>query len=300
MASLAFINTTNIPTILPNPFTPMAFLPPDVARQVTVLAYVLVGITSVLIWDVLCHLKDDYLLLTQHRINLPVVVYFVARLFSLLYLIGYTVANTAPIGNCSVVIQVIQALFTISIPASEMLFFLHVRAVYIHNRPAVWFFTFLWLCTIASSLIPVFTTTYMAIGSTKYCICYGALPLYSTATAVVPLVNDSVLFGALALRMLRSSYQERTLKGDIRAMVFGDHIPLVSRALLQNGQAYFLSTVFLNLGTVILYYNDALPPGYRVILDLAFPTMLFMNIMASRIYHNTKLGHFNSTPTLPV
>ncbi|KAF5329254.1 hypothetical protein D9619_009376 [Psilocybe cf. subviscida] len=297
-ASPTFINATSVPTTLPNPLTPMAFLPPDVARQVTVLAYVFVGTTSILIWDVLCHLKDDYRLLTQHRINLPMVVYFVARLFNLMYLIGYMVANTAPIGNCSIVIRVIQASFTIAIPASEMLFFLHVRAVYIQNRPAVWFFTFLWLCTIASSLMPVFSTTYTSIGSTEYCITNGSLPLYDTEAAVVPLVNDSVLFGALALRMLRSSYQERTLKGDIRAMVFGDHIPLFSRALLQNGQAYFLSTVFLNLGTVILYYNDALPLAYRAIL--AFPSVLLMNIMASRIYRNTKLGRFNSTPTLPV
>lgn len=89
-------------------------------------------------------------------------------------------------------------------------------------------------------MAPVFTTTYMPIGPTKYCITNGSLPLYDAAAAVVPLVNDTVLFGALALRMLRSSYNERTLKGDIRAMVFGDHIPLVSRALLQNGQTYFL------------------------------------------------------------
>jgi hypothetical protein len=135
--------------------------------------------------------------------------------------------------------RVFDSFFPIAIPATEMIFFLHVRAVYIHNRPAVWLFTFLWLCTIASSLTPVIGSTYMSIAFTKYCI-NGPLPSYATAAAVVPLVNDSVLFGALALRMLRSSYQERSLRGDIRAMVFGDHIPLVSRALLQNGQAYFL------------------------------------------------------------
>lgn len=42
-ASVAPINSS----FLPNPFTPMAFLPPDVARQVVVSVYVLVGTTSV-------------------------------------------------------------------------------------------------------------------------------------------------------------------------------------------------------------------------------------------------------------
>ncbi|KAF5329786.1 hypothetical protein D9619_009093 [Psilocybe cf. subviscida] len=293
-ASVAPINSS----FLPNPFTPMAFLPPDVARQVVVSVYVLVGTTSILIWDVLCHLKDDYRLLTQYRINFTMVVYFVARSFNLLYLIGYIIVNSAPIGNCSVVMRVIQSFFPIAIPASEMLFFLHVRAVYIHNRPAVWLFTFLWLCTIASSLTPVISSTYMAIAFTEYCIPNGSLPSYATAAAVVPLVNDSVLFCALALRMLRSSYHERTLRGDIKSMVFGDHIPLVSRALLQNGQAYFLSTVFLNLITVIMYYINSLPAAYRAILG--FPSILLMNVMASRIYRNTKFGRFSSSPTWPV
>ena len=49
MLLLAFFAMVNANTSLqlPNPLTPMAFLPPDLARQVTISSYVLVGSSSV-------------------------------------------------------------------------------------------------------------------------------------------------------------------------------------------------------------------------------------------------------------
>ncbi|KAF5329509.1 hypothetical protein D9619_009327 [Psilocybe cf. subviscida] len=135
--------------------------------------------------------------------------------------------------------RVVDSFSLIAIPASEMLFFLHVRAVYPQpsSRMALYPPVAVHHCELGGDCNQRFDLHVDRIH--KYCI-NGLLASYVTAAAVVPLVNDSVLFGALALRMLRSSYQERSLKGDIKAMVFGEHLPMVSRALLQNGQAYFL------------------------------------------------------------
>jgi hypothetical protein len=90
-------NSTDIlPPQLLNPFTPMAFLPPEQAYQTTIFQYVLVGMLSVrtvyvavpaafrlnivfqvLVWDILTHLRADYKLTT--RVNLPTVIYHLSR-----------------------------------------------------------------------------------------------------------------------------------------------------------------------------------------------------------------------------
>lgn len=95
------MNTT-MPQALPNPLTPMAFLPQDVAQQITISLYVLSGTTSVcslnyyseepfklaerriihvqvFIWDVITHLKDDYILATHYPVKVPIIVYGVSR-----------------------------------------------------------------------------------------------------------------------------------------------------------------------------------------------------------------------------
>jgi len=82
---------------LPNPFTPLAFLPPDIAFQITIASYILVGtlgvsstllgisqynlihLNQVLVWDILNNIGGDFKLLFKHRISLPTIAYFLSR-----------------------------------------------------------------------------------------------------------------------------------------------------------------------------------------------------------------------------
>lgn len=49
--------STNPLALLPNPLTPMAFLPPDIAVQVTISTYVLIALTTVSIFTTTTALK---------------------------------------------------------------------------------------------------------------------------------------------------------------------------------------------------------------------------------------------------
>lgn len=86
----------NATYVLPNPNTPMAYLPPEAAKALTFQVYVTVGsfavsfffkrrlheinmIIQVLLWDVLLHLPQDYKMLMQRRMNITLVVYFISR-----------------------------------------------------------------------------------------------------------------------------------------------------------------------------------------------------------------------------
>jgi len=75
----------------------MAFLPPDVAYQVTVTKYVFVaslGVSwllllhacrfsdwawKVIIWDILNTLGEDYQIVFKRRVKLPTIIYIISR-----------------------------------------------------------------------------------------------------------------------------------------------------------------------------------------------------------------------------
>jgi hypothetical protein len=148
-------------------------------------------------------------------------------------------SKAAPVGHCQTFKRLLDAVFPLVGPPSELLFFLHVRALYINNRLMIYGLTILWIATLLSSFAPVIGSLGVTIGPTQYCI-VGPLPAYYTVGAIVPLANSVALYAALCWRMLRSSYEERGWKNDMRTVAFGAHIPRMCRALLKNGQAYFL------------------------------------------------------------
>lgn len=153
-------------------------------------------------------------------------------------------SKAAPIGNCGQFTnKIIDWFFPISVSCSELLLLLHVRAVYMDTKLVVYFFYAMWISAVGSSSTPViaaFTVApYLNIGPTKYCI-GTMIPKYVGASAIIPLVNDTLLFLALAWRLQQSAYVENQEDRDFKAVVTGKHLTRLSRALFQNGQAYFL------------------------------------------------------------
>ncbi|KAF5329504.1 hypothetical protein D9619_009328 [Psilocybe cf. subviscida] len=271
-----------------NPYAPLAFVPAQAARDHMEGSYVLIGSLSVFVWDVLCHLRDDYHILSKHRITLPTFVYFFSRLFTLLYLTGNTVILTTPVGHCSISIRVVTLPLVVALPATEFLLFLHVRAIYAAERMVVWFFTLLWLSTLVSAALGAASVSGMNIGPTNYCT--PATIGYVTINLIIPLVNDTLLFIALVARIMGTSTQQLDttylLKDRFKTALFGASIPHLAKNLLQNGQQYFLATVVINLGALILYYADGGNPS------LGFASVMIMNLMASRLYRKTKLTKY--------
>ncbi|KAF8959403.1 hypothetical protein BDZ97DRAFT_1837850 [Flammula alnicola] len=281
-------------TIQPaNPFTPMAFLPPDAAFQLNLGIYVIVGTFSALIWDTLNGLRMDYLLLTRYRFSFPTAVYLVLRIFTFLYLFGLTYSYTAPVGvgKCVIPQHLVQVSFPIAISTTNLLFFLRARAVYRDNKIAIGLFTLTWLGVVGGSLLPsIAFTRFDNIGPTKYCIDPIRLGPSVSANTWPGLVNDLLLFCAITWRLVRNSTVQTTIKNTFRVIFLGQHLPALSRALLQDGQAYFLSIVVFYLFFPIIVFNPSIPLAYREIFPL--PELMVANVMAGRIYRNTRLGIF--------
>lgn len=126
-------------------------------------------------------------------------------------------------------------------PASQFLFFLHVRAIYANKRIVVWFFSLLWLSTLASGVLGVVNISGINIGPTNYCT--PDTLAYVTIGIIIPLVNDILLFIALLICIMGTSTQDANtayMMDRFKTAIFGASIPQLAKTLLQNGQQYFL------------------------------------------------------------
>ncbi|KAF9045140.1 hypothetical protein BJ165DRAFT_1475549 [Panaeolus papilionaceus] len=278
--------------LLPNPTTPMAFLPPDLAFQVTISSYILVGSCGVLVWDILDNLTGDYKLLTKHHVGLATIAYFVSRLGSLGYVLASTIFETAGItDNCNHFDQVVTTFYPLAIPMTALLFLFRVRAVFDRNKYVVAFFTFMWLAVLGGCITVSQGVTGANIGPTKYCINFAFKP-YIGAGGIIPVVNDTLVFLAISWRLLANARTQLGLQTrmNLKELIAGDYLPAFSRAIFQDGQAYYLTTVTTNLVAVIMFYINVVPPTYRSMFTV--PNVALMNIMACRVFRKTKFGVF--------
>ncbi|KAF9568706.1 hypothetical protein CPC08DRAFT_352419 [Agrocybe pediades] len=277
---------------LPNPQTPMAFFPPDLARQITIALYTLVGTSSVMIWDILTNLHTDIKMLRQGKANVSLAVYFISRLSTVAYLLGITILQTAPVSHCENIHR-LQVLYPIIMPSTALLFFYRVRAMYEGNRVVIGFFAFMWLAVLAGSLTPTVGITATRIGPTDYCVNLGLAPYVSTA-CIVPFVNDTFTFLATSWKLWQNAHVPQSIHNNVKVMVFGHHLPAFSKALLKDGQAYYLTTISLNLITIALFFSNT-SAVYKAIFGV--PNVFLMNSMACHVYRNVRLGVYLGSTT---
>lgn len=131
----------------------------------------------------------------------------------------------------------------VSIATTSLLFIIRVRAIYEENNYVTAFFALSWLAVLGCF---IFTLQGLeaypesnASGTFTYCLT-GSISPYIALDFVMPLVHDTLVFLAISWRLTTNSIYNTNIKHGVRAMVFGDYMPAFSRALLQDGQIYYL------------------------------------------------------------
>ncbi|PBK78587.1 hypothetical protein ARMSODRAFT_925021 [Armillaria solidipes] len=243
--------------------TPLAFLSPTLASQFEVSRYLLVATCGMFSWDVLTNMRNDYKIVTKYTIRLLTIVYLVSRIAAFVYIITGTVFTIGAVGDCQGLQVAIGCCFAVAVPATSLLFFFHVRAIFNANTWIVAFFAFLWLTVLGGSWTVPFAIQGGHIGPTDHCINTGVKPFSSTGT-IISTVNDTVIFIAISWRLLETTTYDDSFKGRIRSFVHGKGLPAFSRSLLQSGQEYYLITVGGNILTMgMILAPDSLPAMYR-------------------------------------
>ena len=132
---------------------------------------------------------------------------------------------------------------------SSLLFFFRTRAIFNRDPWVVTFFAVLWLAVLGGCLailVDAFKPTRLDSTTDMIPICFtSGVNLFVAAITIIPLINDTLVFLAISWRLYRNSYDPYTLNGGIRVLIFGDYLPVFSKVLLQDGQAYYLLALFL-------------------------------------------------------
>ena len=142
--------------------------------------------------------------------------------------------------------RLVTMLYCAVIVFTSFLFFLRIRAVYLRDPWVVAFFAGSWLVVLGGSLAFIIDVMRInpALNSSATCLNPGVNP-FIAATTIISLINDTLVFLAITWRLFRISHVPHTLRSGFRIVMFGDYLPVFSKALLKDGQAYYLLALSL-------------------------------------------------------
>jgi len=273
---------------LPNPQTPLAFIPSDIAAWFEITRYVVVGTLGMYLWDLLTNVKGDIMLLTKYRIGFPTVAYFLARISALVYILNSAIFLTAQVGDCQKMEHAETIGFSISVSSTALLFFLRVRAIFSEYRLTSYLFVFMWAAVAGCSVTIPLGVTAAHIGPTKFCT-RTEVKKYAAVAIVVSSIYDTLIFILISYRLLQATSFKTTFIGRMKSFFTPSDLPSFSRALLQNGQQYYLVAVGINIiamGVILA------PSSFPDIAHSLFtvPNVALSNAMVCRVHRDLKFG----------
>jgi len=127
----------------------------------------------------------------------------------------------------------------LAVSSNALLFFFRIRAIFDRNKSVVAFFALLWVMVFAGSLLAIPGIAATNIGPTNYCM-ITKVESYVVAAVMIPLANDTLVFLAISWRLMECSQAEISMKTGFRILAFGHYLLPLSKALLQDGQMYYL------------------------------------------------------------
>ncbi|KAF7335944.1 hypothetical protein MSAN_02307800 [Mycena sanguinolenta] len=273
-------------TELPNPFTPLAFLPPALASQLEASRYLYAATLGAYVWDIGLNLGNDYILLFKHRVRFPTIVYFMSKIFTLAYILTTFFFQVAPVKNCDALSVGLGICIVLSQTSTTLLFFLRVTAVWYPSKIVYAVFSILWMAVLGAGItIPVVIRA-AHIGPTAQCI-IGAPSAKSELAFIVPLINDTAIFLAITYRILAHTIADSSM-ARFRAFLGGKGLFALSHALLQSGQYFYLIVVVTHITVLVLLKLPHWSPVYHTMLTV--PTLALVNAMACLVFRRIKFG----------
>ncbi|TFK38670.1 hypothetical protein BDQ12DRAFT_683148 [Crucibulum laeve] len=277
----------SVASALPNPLTPLAFLPPTLANQFEVSRYMYAITLGIYLWDIALNLGNDYKLLFQHKILLPTVIYYLSRAVTLAYILTSFIFQVGHVDDCQALVVSLGICNLLSTSGTAMLFLMRIQAIYHRNKGVRMIFIFLWVAVTAGSIVVPVGVSGAHIGPTQQCI-NTRVASYTEVSAILPMINDTAIFLAISYKILSVSMGDESLKNRARTFFGRGSLPLVSRLLLQSGQQYYLIAACGNIVLLVLVKYPNLPDVYRGMCTI--PVLALNNLMACIVFRKIKFG----------
>ncbi|KAF9060722.1 hypothetical protein BDP27DRAFT_1429721 [Rhodocollybia butyracea] len=292
-----------------------------------VFTYVMQVTVTVMIWDIVIHIGDDVELLSLpedfgHQQS-SIFYRVINRFLFLIYFCVVTTADTAPAACQSTLVLTSSATNFIAQVFTLFQFFLRVRVIYCEgSRLKTGLFATLWVLASGGASLSVDFLGRSACTSydpmdTGFWIRMG-LPIFMI------LVYDSCVFLAISYKIYklsllftrsnprfnRSGVENGCNVGrdrlvlmqsfKVQAQAFaGTELSSLTRAILHDGQFYYLISVAAGAMTLALLLNPSIFPTYRAILVPLHSVVL--NITTGHVFREVKLGRMKERElTLPL
>ncbi|KAF9528920.1 hypothetical protein CPB83DRAFT_289519 [Crepidotus variabilis] len=291
---------------LPNPLTPKAYTIPEVGAFLSFDEYTMVGSLAVLIWDVLNATRQDYTLLSTHRITFLNIVFVISRLSALLSETFSVLLFTTRLETCALSQWLANSFFFLYRLSTSTLFYARVQGVYQSQPYALAFFRFLWLMAAGGATMGFFSSHAFQLHPTKYCSFASKGGHWLVTIPISEAVFDVLICSAVTYKIGHDhSSPERPFwrrwlgRGEEGVTRFSDRF-------LKDHQLYVSLTACVKLPEIVIIFASISVPslsGFRS--ALAFPDMTLTNILATKIYRGMKLGKkglasFETTATDPL
>ncbi|KAF9524410.1 hypothetical protein CPB83DRAFT_909951 [Crepidotus variabilis] len=283
--------TTNFTYAILNPMTPFSFVPVEIAEQLEIVHYVIVGCLAVILWDIVVSGSDDYRLYRKKKFTLVTGVFLAARSTAIISLLYTSLVHTAGLDNCRTHVFIDIAMLVLNRALNTFLYFSRLYAVYQRNPQFTSVFATFWALVVGAACVSFASVRGVQIGPTRFC----ALNIENDRLLIIPPIIEAVYSLSISVAI---SYKMDTVfcgaeTGEQRRRFTFNEAGwnYFSCRFLQDSQVYFVLTACLKslelLIIPILHIIPALKP-YRS--TLLYPDMVVMNILSSHIYRHTRVG----------
>ncbi|THU81767.1 hypothetical protein K435DRAFT_692853, partial [Dendrothele bispora CBS 962.96] len=250
-----------------------------------------------LIWDILWHLVDDYRMVSKGPFKAPIVVYFVSRHILIWDILWHLVDDYRPAGidiNCHIAAVFLETFFVLVVGSTLGLLYLRARAICLDHPLVRSLLLTLWLATVGSSSVAFFVVNAAPSPDKGLSSCTIVFNHFSTgaAVALTAMVHDTAVFVAISWKMYKFIHPSRS--GNHKAVTFFILSPTASSSLwkciLQDGQIFYLISLFWEVLVTILALMSSIGPYYRFFMLSVH--LIIVNSMACHVFRNVRLGRF--------
>ena len=148
-------------------------------------------------------------------------------------------SSVANVDDCNHMIVATAAVGAAANVANLYLIFMRARAVFLHNKPMIYVFGFMWISVAACYVSAPFALSAVHVGTTRRCTGSKA-SAYGSSGIVAAAVHDTVVFVAITYRLLVCHITGESWQARTHAFFTGADMGSISKVLLQTGQLYYL------------------------------------------------------------
>ncbi|KAH7910121.1 hypothetical protein BJ138DRAFT_142830 [Hygrophoropsis aurantiaca] len=282
-------------SILPNPYTPLAWLEPSLAAQFEASCYLYVAVLGAFIWDWLIALPEEYRMIRMSKFRLPIITYYISRFGALAWIMTNLISQVGSVPDCEKLQNAIGASFVFASPSTSALFFFRVCAVFDRSKIVVACFAIMWLGVLGSSIVVSFAIQAQHIGNTQRCI-NSSVKNWAGTPIVSNTIYATLVFLAISLKLMSMTMIDSPTGSDrVKSFIRGDGLPRFSRLLFKSGQQYYFATFGTNMLAMFMVLLPTTPPVYQAMFSI--PSVALESSMACRVFRSVKLGAIMDSPT---